>query len=108
MIDGFIASLGREAVSNPITELVVYTVKNPATATVARAMLPRILKAYDGFLAYEPLTSADKQATFVDIVRWRDLDSAKAASASIMSDVKAAGFMAEIDEVKFMDHLTAD
>jgi hypothetical protein len=90
-----------------VTELVVYTVKDAARAAAARQLLPAILKAYDGFVAYEPLASAGAETTFVDIVRWRDLESAKAASASIMSNAKAAGFMAEIDEVKLMDHLVA-
>jgi quinol monooxygenase YgiN len=93
--------------SSAVTEIVVYTVKNPETAAQARKTLPGILASYDGFIAYEPLASAASSRTFVDIVRWRDLEAAKSASQSIMHDARAAGFMHEIEDVKLMDHLVA-
>jgi hypothetical protein len=85
-------------------EVVVYKVKNAETAhDLRRAMRPRVA-AFPGFLGWHAVTSAEDPALFTDIVTWRSLADARAASEKVMTDPACAPFMAEIAEVVSAGH----
>ena len=85
-------------------EVVVYKVRNAATAeTARRAMRPHV-EVLPGFLGWHAVTSADDPQTFTGIITWRSLAEAKAAGEKIMSDPACAPFMAEITQVVSMGH----
>lgn len=79
-------------------EVVVYKVKNTETAQAARRGMRRHVEAMPGFLGWHAATSADDPALFTDIVTWRSLGEARAASEKVTADPDCAPFMAEIAE----------
>ena len=90
--------------SHPVTELVIYKVKNPQTATLARRQMQAHFNAHPGFLAWQPLSSTSDACLFADIVTWTDEASARSAGEKVMTDEACAPLMAEIAEIISMGH----
>lgn len=85
-------------------EVIVYKVKNPQAAEGKRRSMRHRVEAFPGFLGWHAVTSADDPAVFTDIVTWKSLAEARAASARVMTDPECAPFMAEIAEIFSMGH----
>lgn len=80
-------------------EVVIFKAKNGISdnqlRTAALAVTP-ILKKMPGFINREFGVSEDGQ--YIDIVRWKDLPSAKAAAEKVMSIPKCGEFFGLIDQ----------
>lgn len=88
--------------NNHVVEVVVYKVNDPQTAAAARRSVRPHVEAMDGFLGWHAVTSADDPKVFTDIITWRSLEAARAASEKVMSDPACAPLMAEVAEVVSM------
>lgn len=85
-------------------EIAVYRVRNPQTAEAKRRAMRHHVEAFPGFLGWHAITSAGDPALFADIVTWKSLEEARAASARAMADASCKPFIAEIGEVCSIGH----
>lgn len=91
--------------SEPVFEIVTYTVKDINRAQKARRAMRSALSGYPGFRAWTQYVTAGDDCRFVDVVEWDTLENARAAQASFMEDPVAAAMMAETSEVLAMSHV---
>ncbi len=94
--------------SQPCLELVVFKIKDPEKARLARRAAQETVKTYDGFLSWTAYEAYEEENLFADVVMWRDLASARAAGEKVMKDPAFAAIMAEIDGLVTMAHYRAD
>lgn len=91
--------------SNPVFEIVTYTVKDPAEAQKVRSGLKSVLSAFPGFVSWRQFASATSDRRFVDQVEWDSLASAQSAQEKFMADPSAQELMAQTEEVHAMTHV---
>ncbi len=94
--------------TDPCLELVVFKVKDKEKARLARRAAQDIARSFEGFVAWTAYEAIEDQSAFADVVFWKDLDCAKAASEKIMSDPTFAALLAEIDGIVSMAHYAPD
>nr|WP_319387100.1 hypothetical protein [uncultured Roseibium sp.] len=94
--------------TDPCLELVVFKVKDKENARLARRAAQDIARRFEGFVSWTAYASLTDENLFADVVFWKDLDCAKAASEKIMSDQTFAALLAEIDGVVTMSHYAPD
>lgn len=92
----------------PCLELVVFKIKDKEKARLARRAAQDIARQFEGFVSWTAYESLTDENMFADVVFWKDLDCAKAASDKIMSDQTFAALLAEIDGVVTMSHYAPD
>ncbi|MEJ8474063.1 hypothetical protein [Roseibium algae] len=89
-------------------ELVVFKIKDAGKAREARRLAQQAVKLYDGFLSWAAYEGTEDASLFADIVEWRDLEAAKAASDMVMKDPRFAALMKEVDGIVTMSHFNMD
>lgn len=94
--------------THPCLELVVFKVKDKDKARLARRAAQDIARHFEGFVAWTAYEGVEDEGMFADVVFWKDLACAKAASDKIMSDQTFAALLAEIDAVVTMSHYAPD
>jgi heme-degrading monooxygenase HmoA len=90
--------------SDHCIEIVVYKVKDPKAAAIARRNARPCIESQPGFLGWQALTATGDPALFTDIVTWASLAEAKAAGRNFATNPGCAPLLAEIDELVSMGH----
>ena len=103
-----ITELMEHVMTHPCLELVVFKVKNTEQARLARRAAQDIARQFEGFVSWTAYEAVEDEGMFADVVFWKDLACAKAASEKIMSDQAFAVLLAEIDAVLTMSHYAPD
>ena len=97
-----------QIMTHPCLELVVFKVKDKEKARLARRAAQDISRLFECFVALTAYQAIEDETMFADVVFWKDLDCAKAASEKIMSDQTFAALLAEIDGIVTMSHYAPD
>lgn len=103
-----ITAFKEHVMTHPCLELVVFKVKDKDKARLARRAAQDIARQFEGFVSWTAYEAVEDDGMFADVVFWKDLACAKAASEKIMSDQTFAALLAEIDAVLTMSHYAPD
>lgn len=103
-----ITAIKEHVMTHPCLELVVFKVKDIDKARLARRAAQDIARQFDGFVSWTAYEAVEDEGMFADVVFWKDLACAKAASEKIMSDQTFAALLAEIDAVVTMSHYASE
>jgi hypothetical protein len=94
---GLAARLGsQQETESLVYEVAVYEVADCVAADEERRKARQLMKERDGFISWTALTDPGDPRKRVDLLAWRDAESASAAAQAIMKDERFGGFIAAI------------
>lgn len=88
----------------PVLEIVVFRVHDPASAETLRAAAHAQIATYPGFVRSLRLQALDDAALFADIVQWNSLAEAQAAMARAETDAVVQPFFAALGPLVSVGH----
>ena len=90
-----------------VLEVVIYKINKEYDGDMKRVLNQVRSAVYEmpGFVSYNTFSSSDKELVYMDLVKWKSAEEAKAAALKVTQLEEFTEFEKAISDIMIMDHL---